>query len=128
MAVETRNGRARADLRGWRAAMTLIALWVVASVAAEYCGLVLQYLTWGIASGVVTRITEGATRSLVWWAVDGAASRMAGDALSGQLTRLALGMQAGLLVGVAQWLVLRRYVRPAVGWAAVTAIGWSVGQ
>jgi Na+(H+)/acetate symporter ActP len=33
---------------------------------------------------------------------------------------------AGLIVGIAQWLVLRRYVRHAAWWIIANGIGWAV--
>ena len=38
-----------------------------------------------------------------------------------------VGGSFGALVGVAQWLVLRRHLAPSQHWAGATAIGWCVG-
>ncbi len=38
-----------------------------------------------------------------------------------------VGGSFGALVGVAQWLVLRRHLAPSHHWATATTIGWCVG-
>ncbi len=38
-----------------------------------------------------------------------------------------VGGSFGALVGVAQWLVLRRHLAPSQHWATATAVGWAIG-
>ena len=38
-----------------------------------------------------------------------------------------VGASFGTLVGVAQWMVLRRHASPSHHWATATAIGWCIG-
>ncbi len=38
-----------------------------------------------------------------------------------------VGGSFGALVGVAQWLVLRRHIAPSLRWATATGFGWCVG-
>jgi hypothetical protein len=70
-----------------------------------------------------------------WWVlasiVGFAAGKLVGDAIaqavSGAVGFILSGAAIGTLLGIAQWLVLRRHVAQAGRWVLASALAWAVG-
>jgi hypothetical protein len=102
-----------------RAEWWFVLKWVVAS-------------TLSVVAGAVVDL--GLLLAMAWLA-----DRYAGDALwdllgsyvIGAIANAVLwalfGAAAGAVVGIAQWLVLRKRVRPSGWWVAACAAGWAIG-
>jgi hypothetical protein len=110
-------------------------------IASESIGEVVSFIVFGAAVGlaqwlVLRRFFEGSG----WWILATALGSAAGLSLTNMIHRILLGVSGylvagslggaalGLVVGIAQWMVLRRHLRKASWWVIVTAAGWSAGS
>jgi hypothetical protein len=80
------------------------------------------FILWTLASGVAAALTV-----TLWW---GTRSYLAeGDALwRGVVFTLVTFIQPGIWLGLAQWLVVRRFLAQAGWWVLATAVGLALGM
>jgi hypothetical protein len=68
------------------------------------------------------------SRLWLWWILASAASGAVVGALEeGGFQFFATLVLTGPLIGVAQWLVMRRYIRAAGWWVVASTLGWWIG-
>ncbi|RMF00524.1 MAG: hypothetical protein D6768_12605 [Chloroflexi bacterium] len=118
---------------------TLLLKWTLACTLGWLIGWALLGEIWigpvlGLAQWLALR--ELSPRSS-WWIVATTVGWLAGWWLlvsgvlvspgSGFISSLFGGVVAGTLVGVAQWLLLRRWLPSAVVWVTANALGWALG-
>jgi hypothetical protein len=102
-----------------RAEWWFVLKWVFASTLSVAAGA-------GVDLAILLAMAWLADRSAgdALWSILG--SNVIGAIVNGALWAL-FGAAAGAVVGIAQWLVLRKHVRPSGWWVPATAAGWAVG-
>jgi len=74
-------------------------------------------------------------RFFLWWMltfqgfpIGGLLALVLVGSVNGVASGALAGALAGAVIGVAQWLVLRRYLRVGPGWVLATALGVAIGD
>lgn len=75
----------------------------------------------------LSRIVAGAGAWPLATLVGGVAAGALADVLAGGINAIAVFAGFGLLIGVAQWLVLSRWVGQAWWWVIASTLGWTLG-
>ncbi len=114
MRVEAIAGARRSTGTGARTWRQWLGVWALWTVLAAVGGIAGGAVTWSWATEVIARgfVTAGRTAEVA-----------AVLALAG----LATGVAAGVIGGLGEWLLLRRWVSGAGWWIVVTAVGRAVG-
>lgn len=128
-----------AEMLGYACAALLFPLW-----AGPVFGGFVEGTVLGAAQAALLKRHVGDFPVVAWWAVTatvatvgwGSASAFQGSGGSGVeppmvlvlLAAAGLGAGMGLLMGAAQWLVLRRRFTRAWTWITASVIGWAIGM
>lgn len=86
-------------------------------------GLAVGFLQWL----VLRRHIAHASRWMLWTAVGLGAVHAFGDALPDRVAIPIIGLAGGLVLGAAQWFVLRYVFDKAWNWIVATGVSWTVG-
>jgi hypothetical protein len=114
----------------------LVFLWMMATTVGWVLGRLLlpdlSFVVTGLAIGILQAfVLQHRLRNAWWWAVATTFGWMAGSAVG--LLSLPLqfsllpGFTLGALLGLSQWLVLRRQVYWSGWWIALSLVGWTTG-
>ena len=100
---------------GWLLGWTLVHQVVI--------GAVIGIAQWLVLRRLVSRAGWWILASTVGWAVGAAVVTLVFPPQPGVLA----GAVLGAMTGLAQWFVLRRWVRQAGWWVLISALGWAIG-
>lgn len=84
------------------------------------------FVGWAVASGVGLVLGLMGTLMVIWSTIENVRSDL-GDLAAGTLVIVVFGLGLGLVLGIAQWIVLRLRGESSLRWVGATILGTMVG-